>query len=74
MTGEVNIRTEYLDGLTELPDDAHDPQQVTPIDQWWYSVDFATMEQVSGYRQLDFDPADGCQAFVDACDGFWDNP
>jgi hypothetical protein len=29
------------------------------------------MEHISGYRQADFDPQDGYQAFVDACDKWW---
>jgi hypothetical protein len=41
-------------------------------DRWWYSADFQTMETVTGYRQIDFNPDEGYQAFVDACDGRWE--
>jgi len=68
-----DVIKEYLDGLPELPDDTHDPGQVEPFNRWWYSEGFDTMERVTGYRQFDFDPAEGYQAFVDACDGFWEN-
>jgi hypothetical protein len=40
-------------------------------DEWWGKCDFQTMERITGYRQHDFDPEDGCQAFVDACNGWW---
>jgi hypothetical protein len=39
---------------------------------WWNETDFSHMERITGFRQSDFDPADGCQAFVDACDTWWD--
>jgi hypothetical protein len=41
--------------------------------KWWYSADFKTMETITGYRQFDFDPDEGYQAFVDACDNWWKN-
>jgi hypothetical protein len=48
-------------------------QNTVPVyDQWWYSADFETMEQVSRYRQGGFDPEEGYQAFVDACDKWWE--
>ncbi|GHV00876.1 hypothetical protein FACS1894159_07640 [Bacteroidia bacterium] len=43
-----------------------------PFDRWWYSADFATMERAAGYRRYGFDPAGGHQAFVDACDSWWE--
>lgn len=39
---------------------------------WWHEQDFKQMERISGYRQDDFDPENGYQAFVDACDSWWD--
>ncbi|MDR3266213.1 MAG: hypothetical protein LBT24_01400 [Tannerella sp.] len=45
---------------------------VFPFDKWWYSADFCTMEIITGYRQFDFDPEEGYQGFVDACDGWWE--
>jgi hypothetical protein len=44
---------------------------VPMYNQWWYSADFITMEIVTGYRQSDFDPEEGYQAFVDACEDWW---
>jgi hypothetical protein len=39
--------------------------------KWWGGIDFREMERTTGYRQFDYDPEDGCQAFVDACNGWW---
>lgn len=42
------------------------------INEWWHSQDFRQMERLTGYRQNDFgSEEDGCQAFVDACDNWW---
>lgn len=41
------------------------------VEQWWEGTDFRTMEYLTGYRQGDFDPEDGCQDFVDACNSWW---
>lgn len=38
---------------------------------WWGETDFREMERVTRYRQLDFDPDEGWQAFVDACNEWW---
>jgi len=40
-------------------------------EKWWRGLEFATMERVTGCRQSDFDPEDGCQAFIDACGEWW---
>ena len=29
------------------------------------------MERITGFHQSDFDPEDGFQDFVDACNAFW---
>jgi hypothetical protein len=39
--------------------------------EWWGETDFRQMERVTRYRQLDFDPEDGYQEFVDVCNGWW---
>jgi hypothetical protein len=39
---------------------------------WWNDTDFIQMEKITGFRQIDFDPEDGFQSFVDACDTYWD--
>jgi hypothetical protein len=46
---------------------------VTMYNKWWNSSDFITMEKITRFRQFDFDPDEGYQAFVDACDEFWEN-
>ena len=47
--------------------------RVPGYDKWWYSTEFKVMEIITGYRQLDFDPEDGYQKFVDACDKWWES-
>ena len=42
------------------------------LDEWWGNTEFWEMEQITGYRQDDFDPEDGYQDFVDACDEWWE--
>lgn len=42
------------------------------LDAWWGNTEFWEMEQITGYRQDDFDPEDGYQDFVDACDEWWE--
>ena len=49
------------------------PDKEKPVSQWWNSVEFGIMEKITGYRQSDFDPAEGYQAFVDACNECWEN-
>lgn len=43
------------------------------VNEWWGNCDFKVMELITGFRQIDFDPEDGYQDFVDACDEWWDN-
>ncbi len=45
---------------------------LTKANEWWGETDFKGMERITCYRQLDFDPDEGWQAFVDACNGWWD--
>lgn len=42
-------------------------------DDWWEQLPFDTMEEITGLNKTDYDPADGSQAFVDACDEWWYN-
>ena len=39
--------------------------------KWWGGTDFQQMEWVTGLRQYEFDPEDGYQEFVDACNDYW---
>jgi hypothetical protein len=41
------------------------------IEEWWQQTDFETMEIITGLQEDDYDPADGSQAFVDACEQKW---
>lgn len=40
-------------------------------DRWWSGTDFDAMEHITGLRRDDYDPEDGYQAFVDACEKWW---
>jgi uncharacterized Zn finger protein (UPF0148 family) len=42
-------------------------------DNWWYGTEFILMERITGYRQYNFDHEEGYQAFVDACDKYWES-
>ena len=39
--------------------------------RWWRQIDSPTRERVTGLRQSDYAPEDGYQAFVDACEAWW---
>jgi hypothetical protein len=41
------------------------------LQRWWGETDFRQMEQITGFHSFDFDPPEGYQAFVDACDRYW---
>lgn len=47
--------------------------ELIQTDRNWWIEDFKQMERITGFRQLDFDPKDGCQAFVDACTEWWNS-
>ena len=42
--------------------------QKEKLNDWWSNIDFITMESITGLRQYDYDPSEGYQAFVDACE------
>lgn len=42
------------------------------LEEWWGKQGFRDMERITGYRQSDFNPADGYWEFVDVCDKWWD--
>lgn len=39
--------------------------------RWWRQIDFPTRERVTGLRQSDYALEEGYQAFVDACEAWW---
>ena len=41
--------------------------------QWWRAADFREMALITGLRQYEFNPDDGYQDFVDACNNYWKN-
>lgn len=42
------------------------------VNNWWANVSFDTMEEITGFRMVDFCSEDGYQEFVDACNDWWD--
>lgn len=48
-------------------------QGLTPqmVEDWWNSTDYWQMENITNLCREDFDPEDGYQEFVDACDEWW---
>ena len=44
----------------------------TVVNEWWGNCGFGEMEMMTGFRMTDFNPDDGYQEFVDACDEWWD--
>jgi len=61
-------------GITE---DEHDIDEIPPIklsERWWGQTPFRRMEQMTGLREDDYPEGDdGNQAFVDACDEWWNS-
>jgi hypothetical protein len=49
----------------------HTNTVIAGANQWWNETDFQEMQRITGFRQTDFDPEDRYQAFVDACDTYW---
>ena len=49
--------------------------QITPIalQEWWDSLPFKAMTRITRYEPTDFNPEEGYQDFVDACDDYWEN-
>lgn len=43
------------------------------LNEWWGTQGFRDMEIITGFRQSDFNPEDGYQDFVDACDEWWNS-
>ncbi len=41
------------------------------LDTWYSEQDFKTLELLTNYKQYEFDPNDGYQDFIDACDKWW---
>ena len=40
-------------------------------EKWWGETDFKQMGLITGFRQYEFNPEDGYQEFVDACNNKW---
>jgi hypothetical protein len=41
------------------------------VNGWWATASFETMEEITGFRMIDFSTEDGYQEFVEACDDWW---
>jgi hypothetical protein len=42
------------------------------LNKWWGETNFEEMSMITGYRRYEFDPSDGYQEFVDACNRYWE--
>lgn len=40
-------------------------------DEWWLTLGFDTLEQLTGLQHADYSPNNAYQAFLDACDIWW---
>lgn len=47
------------------------PEFKERMQQWWQETDFETMERMTGYLQADYPADEGHQAFIDACNTWW---
>lgn len=41
------------------------------MQHWWDSSDYKTLEQVTGLKETDYPSENGSQAFLDACNEWW---
>jgi hypothetical protein len=41
------------------------------VNGWWATASFETMEEITGFRMIDFSPEDDYQEFVEACNDWW---
>ena len=47
--------------------------ELLQAEKWWNDTNFVQMQLITGFRQYEFNPDDGYQEFVDACDNYWDS-
>ena len=43
----------------------------TDVQAWWDELEFEHLIRITGYHPTDFNPEDGYQDFVDACNDYW---
>ena len=61
---------------SNIEEEDHDVSEISSAeqaDEWWAGLDFRTMEEITGLKETDYSPEDGSQAFVDACDAWWNS-
>ena len=46
---------------------------IDKINEWWMKTDFKEMEEITNFKQLEFNPEEGYQDFVDVCNNWWKN-
>ena len=44
----------------------------TDVQAWWNELEFEHLIRITGYHPTDFNPEDGYQDFVDACNDYWE--
>lgn len=44
----------------------------TDVQAWWNELGFEHLIRITGYHPTDFNPEDGYQDFVDACNDYWE--
>jgi hypothetical protein len=67
------LEQEYFGNLMEDDwDEVQEEFEEWKYDNWFNSLDFRTLEKITGLKESDFAPDDGSQAFVDACTIWWE--
>ena len=46
---------------------------IDKINEWWMKTDFKEMEEITNFKQLEFNPEEGYQDFDDVCNNRWKN-
>ena len=46
-------------------------EYIDKMQDWWKELDFITLESITGLREANYSSEDGSQAFVDACNEWW---
>lgn len=63
----------YCNDCEEHTDQVQESELLEKIKEWWGQTEFREMERITGFSQSDFNPNDGYQAFVDACENYWES-
>lgn len=67
-------RNEFFCGnCDEHTDQCRENELLETANSWWANLGFGKLEKITGYKPSDFAPDNGCQAFVDACNRYWED-